>query len=341
MVSKERNSSMELLRIIAMLLVLVVHASFKSLGVPTQGDIIEFPLSSFLRFFSESASIICVNSFILISGWFGIRPKMVRFCEFLFQTLFFGVFVYLSLLTLGITEKWGIRDWGMLLTFRRGLWFVNSYIILYIFAPILNSFVENASRQLFQKVLIAFFVIQTFLGFLHEEILFHDGFSPLSFMGLYLLARYAKLYPTKFTTQNKHYDMGIYLVITLMTTLLALSVVRFTGQGGWVFYTYTSPLVILGSFYFFLFFTKLSFHSKVVNWIAGSAFAVYLLHVDPLIFQPHYLDPIKEWYSSESLLPFLGYTTMLIIAAFVISILIDKIRLFIWSLALKITDKSH
>ena len=61
---KTRDSNMELLRIISMLLVLVVHASFKSLGTPDADDICNYPVSSVLRFFSESFSAICVNVFI-------------------------------------------------------------------------------------------------------------------------------------------------------------------------------------------------------------------------------------------------------------------------------------
>ena len=47
----QRDSNMELLRIIAMLLVLIVHANFKALGVPSQIDVITIPFPSFLRFF--------------------------------------------------------------------------------------------------------------------------------------------------------------------------------------------------------------------------------------------------------------------------------------------------
>ena len=64
---KERDSNLELLRIIAMLLVLMVHADFKALDTPTVGEIINNPESSFLRFLCESISIICVNVFIFIT----------------------------------------------------------------------------------------------------------------------------------------------------------------------------------------------------------------------------------------------------------------------------------
>lgn len=195
-----------------MLLVLVVHANFKSIGVPTLNELENAPLPSFLRLFSQAMSIVCVNSFILISGWFGIRAKILRFSEFIFQVLFIGLIVYYVMYTLDIVTAWGISDWIKLFTFRRGdsLWFVYSYIVLYVFTPILNEFVENTSRQVFKRVLVSFFVIQTCLGYIDSYEFFAAGYSPLSFMGLYLLARYFRIYPSKLTSLGKNHDICKY-----------------------------------------------------------------------------------------------------------------------------------
>ena len=327
---KERDSNLELLRIIAMLLVLMVHADFKALDTPTVGEVMNSPLSSFLRYLSESISIVCVNVFILITGWFGIRPKVSRFCGLVFQVMFIGVFIYLALLLLGKVEKWELVDWIKLLFMRRGLWFVGAYMVLYVISPILNAFVSTASNDTFKKVLIAFFFIQTVLGVHSKWNFFCSGYSPLSFIGLYLLARYMKLYAGRFCTLKKRYDVAIYLCTVLFTTFLAMIFGR-AGHDSQVLYEYLSPVVIVSSVYFFLFFTKLSFQSNVVNWIATSAFAVYLFHSDPLFFNQYYLFPIKDFYINDSLPLFLFHTTIIIISVFFVSILVDKIRIFLWN----------
>ena len=154
---------MELLRIIAMVLVLIVHSSFKALDVPSQTDLDNQPFSSFLCFFSESIAIICVNVFILISGWFGIRPNIIRFIEFIFQVLFIRIIIYFFLYSFGLTEKWNITDWIKLLTFHKGLWFVNAYIILYFFSPVLNAFINSATKHQFQKYFSLFFLFSLYL----------------------------------------------------------------------------------------------------------------------------------------------------------------------------------
>lgn len=63
-----RLSNFELLRCLAMFLVLVVHADFFSLGEPSITNFTSISLSDMTRLFIEGVSIVCVNVFVLISG---------------------------------------------------------------------------------------------------------------------------------------------------------------------------------------------------------------------------------------------------------------------------------
>lgn len=67
MKKKERDSNIELLRIVAMLMILVLHA-IGALGPVSAAERTLSPATSFLRVFWEQACIIGVNLFILISG---------------------------------------------------------------------------------------------------------------------------------------------------------------------------------------------------------------------------------------------------------------------------------
>ena len=78
---------MELLRIVAMFLVLVVHADFFSLGTPTQELCQTMPLFAWGQFVVQSIAVVCVNVFVLLSGWFAIRPKWKSFLNFIFQCI--------------------------------------------------------------------------------------------------------------------------------------------------------------------------------------------------------------------------------------------------------------
>lgn len=330
---KERESNVELLRIVSMILVLVSHASYTSLGSPTQVEVSFSFESAFLRGLSESLSEVCVNAFILVSGWYGIKVRAIRFVELIFQVLFVSVFIYMVMRLLGLTPSYNVNEWiELLLIKHRGYWFVKAYIILYFFASVLNIFVENVSRKQLKAFLIAFFVVQTIYGFYHYGGWYAGGYSPLSFMGLYLLARYMRLYPNGYTQLNKYVDLSLYLVLSVFTALSSLGLTYFYGKGGTVLFLYSSPFVILSSVFFFLFFTKLLFHSRMVNWVAASCFAVYLVHNSPYIFQPYYIDVIKHWFDTEWRIPFLLNTSGLIAAFFVFSILFDKVRIVVWNI---------
>ena len=193
--SQMRESNIELLRIVSMILVMIVHADYVSLGPPTQADISNSFLYSFTRCFIEAVSAICVNVFILISGWFGIRYKKERIFGLLFQVLFISLFLYCVLYVFGSVGALDIKEWNTLFLMKNtAYWFVRAYLVLYIFSPVLNSFVEKCNRNVIEGFLIGFFIIQSLYGVYDSDSWFSGGYSALSFMGIYILARYLKLY---------------------------------------------------------------------------------------------------------------------------------------------------
>ena len=327
----QRDSNVELLRIISMILVLVSHASYTSLYPPTQDFISNSFGNAFLRGMSESLSKVCVNVFILISGWYGIKTRLNRFAELIFQALFISICLYLIMRMLGLTRTISMNEWVELLLFKhKGYWFVRAYIILYIFTPILNAFVDHVSRNQLKAFLIAFFTAQFVYGFYNYGGWYAGGYSPLSFMGLYMMARYMRLYPNKYTKYNKFIDFSLYLIISFFTALCCLIITFIFDKGGTILLLYSSPLVILSSVFLFLPFTKFSFHSRFVNWVAASCFAVYLVHTTPFIINPYYIDLVSGWYETELRFSFLLKTLGLISFFFIFSICFDQVRILLW-----------
>ena len=83
-----RESNFELLRIVAMLMVVFLHCNYYSLGEITPRLFHAEPCASFMRAFIEQLCVICVNVFILISGWFGIKASFKGAVSLLFQVFF-------------------------------------------------------------------------------------------------------------------------------------------------------------------------------------------------------------------------------------------------------------
>lgn len=89
-VTKYRQTNIELLRIFSMLMVLVIHYNVATNGQTTHDMVMTEPLKAVGIASLKSLSFICVNSFIVISGYFGIRWKRKGLCNYLFQIAFWG-----------------------------------------------------------------------------------------------------------------------------------------------------------------------------------------------------------------------------------------------------------
>lgn len=330
--SKPRLSNIELLRIIAMLLVIVVHCNFFSLGAPTHKEALAEPLPSFVRFFIQSFSVLCVNVFVLISGWFGIRPKIKSVAGFIFQCLFFWVGIYLALLALGevaLTRK-GIAE---CLLCSQANWFALSYLGLCVVAPLINTYIEQSSERELRTILFWFFLFQTIYGWVNNAASFFvNGYSTMSFIGLYMLARYVRLYPNRFTTRSRFFDLFIFGCIVLfdaMASYLSFRMINFRADV-WLF-SYISPLIIISALYLLLLFSKIQIQSKWINWVAASCFSAYLLHQSPNIAKPYFVSTVQLIYKDFSGFEVLVVMSLFVIAIFAVSVVLDQVRKVCWS----------
>lgn len=202
-----RQSNLELLRIIAMFFILVVHSDFKSLGIPSMSDFYNYQVASTTRIIIQSLALVCVNIFILISGWFGIRPSIRGFSRLLFQILFFFVGIYLlQIIFFGVPINLnGLR--ACIFMTRSDDWFIKAYMGLYIISPVLNKFLANIEEEKLRWILINFYIFQTLYGCSGAAEYIRDGYSVFSFIGLYLLAGYFRRFGIK-GHQKKIYNWG-------------------------------------------------------------------------------------------------------------------------------------
>lgn len=314
-----RDSNMELLRIIAMLLVMIVHANFKVIGIPAYEELATEPVETSARFFIGALSIICVNVFVLLSGWYGINFKLEKLGKLIFQVCFF-----IGLISIAF-GAWRDNPVALLREFAQNYWFVTAYVLLFIFAPFLNAFAEQANKTLFKTLLITLFLYQTIVSYIGNSPWYDDGYSPLPFFWLYLLARYLKIYSPKWSSFPKYIDFIIWLGMSLFIAFCSVALLSFQAGGGRM-YNYTSPFVIISSVNFFLFFTKCRFRSPVINWLGKSAFAAFLVHMHPLFFDRYYSPLIGGWYRALPLPVAVLAILTYIVLIFLIAVLVDKVQ---------------
>lgn len=89
-IKNNRLVNIEILRIIAMLLVLFGHYVIPYYGNVTQ-EMVRYDLFKAISIAgSKSLSFVCVPSFVIISGYFGIHWKWKSLANYLFQIAFWG-----------------------------------------------------------------------------------------------------------------------------------------------------------------------------------------------------------------------------------------------------------
>ena len=328
---RNRLSNFELLRLVSMLLVLLLHGYGVALGNPSKMDFHLAPISASFRVLMESLSVVCVNVFVLISGWFGIKPSIKGLGGFLFQCLFFSVGITLLAPLFGIGGQLCIGDVGKMFFYGKYYyWFVKCYICLYILSPVLNSFVETAQKRVVLMVILSLFIIQTIYGWTGTMLDFDRGYSVLSFVLLYLMARYIRLFGGGVFELNKWLDLLVYLGLSLVIAVIYIIAVNFDFAeiaSHWL--VFINPLAIFSSIFFLLFFSKLKFHSRAINYLSRSAFAVYLFHLNIKIWDGFLETCYNSFTMNEGIKGILLVLSFLL-AVYVISILIDQIRLLFW-----------
>jgi len=306
---------------------LALHVNFYAYGVPSVLDFRLSPVGSFTRVFIESFTIVGVNSFILISGWFGIRPKFKRIAELLFQCVFFCCVLYGVGFVAGMTFELKDVVKNIFLVGKLN-WFIKAYLGLYVLSPVLESFAESSSKRVFSSVLVSFFAFQTLYGWIFPVAVFiSGGYSTFSFIGLYLLARYIRRFSPGFSRLSQRQDIMIYCLLSLCTAVFSSTTMHIKGVMLCNWFFYCSPLVIASALFLFLCFAKMGFCNSAIDALARSSYAVYLLHIHPCFYASFLAFVTTHLLGSlcnVSLIP------VFLAVVFALSILLDRIRIYIW-----------
>ena len=325
--SKQRESNFELLRIISMFMVLALHADFFAIGAPDVEAFHDTPLSAFTRLLIEMMSIVSVNVFVMISGWFGIKPSLKGFANFLFQCLFFLVGIYAVGLLSGSVSL-SAKGVASCLTLSSGYnWFIRAYLGLYVLSPILNAFLEHCSKRQLEYVLIAFYTFQTFYGFIGNVDFFCSGYSTFSFIGLYLLSRYLRLYGTALSKSGGVvYLISVLVNVLLYYVLMKMDVQRIHTTG------YVNPLVIIGAAGLIMWASQLRIRqSRLINSVALSSFAVFLLHMNPNISDSLFKPFMISLYERFDGVMCLIVEFLVLVLIFALAVLLDQPRKLLWN----------
>jgi peptidoglycan/LPS O-acetylase OafA/YrhL len=323
---KERESGLELLRLVCMLFILFHHFILNGLGSASYGKLATvegITLNSFV--------CVAVNCFVLISGYFGIKAGWKGFFRlYIMCSFYFFTFGLLDMYFNGLSIQIFLYGTFMPFICPYGLWFVKCYFLLYLLSPILNYLLAFVNKRQFILLLILGGIFEFFFGYLWKGSI---GYDVGHLIFLYFIGRFVYLY----IIDNKHILLsrrgyfGLYILCSLAIAGMGILILKLSNVYTMISlcYPYNSPLIVISAIAFFLLFRSFRFRNKAVNWLAASAFAVYLIH-ENLFMRVFYVDYVNEL--AQTLDNGFLLAACLAMLAFVIliaCILIDKFRMFI------------
>ena len=218
-----------------------------------------------------------------------------------------------------------------------GYWFVYSYIVMLFAMPFLNIIIRSLTKQKLLLLIIGLILLWSFLSiglqiFDSKPDTFVDsfGYTPTTYFFLiYFVSAYIRKYSGKILNSKVYtmFSAVICVLIAILLSALAINEKLFNGIAD--LFDVNSPLVLLTSIFIFSYFKNIQFNSRIINYIAGSMFGVYLIHEDsfvrPFIWQNILSSNLYAGSGIEYLLAGLLFSLIVFISCILIDIIFRRL----------------
>lgn len=299
MAEKKRMANLELLRCVAMMMVVVLHFLGKG-GLLTGGNrtlsdgAVALDGTGHAAWVLESFCVVAVNVYMLISGYFLCSSsfKLSRLIRLWLQVWFYSVAVGVLAAAAGVAAETTVDlHYYLTLLFPVSMehyWFMTAYLFLYVLLPFAGLAARQMSKgQLKAAVLLllgVFCALKSVVPFRLDGD--RKGYDVLWYLCVFAAAAYLRRFGLPWL-KGKRRCFLLYAASCLLvfggTMILHQTYLR-TGRLGYVVnvcmeYNHILPLLgAVGLFGFFLHVRVPDKIAPVINKVAGCTLGVYLLH---------------------------------------------------------------
>lgn len=298
----KRDYGMDIVRILAMFGVCVLHVGGWWKGVsaaPTYWD-----KTAAVSFYS--LAYVAVNLFMMVSGYLGIHRnwKIKSFLRLWGEVAFYLLGGYLFGFLLNGTFP-SFRCFAKAIfpiPLANAYWYFTAYAGAFFFFPYLNKGFLALSQKERGKLLLTLFGVICVFGFYNHQHIW-GGFNAVWMMVMYLTGAYFKLHPLSLKTRHL---LLIYIAssflggaVYMMETYLKHHHDCSLPIPG---LSYTSPFTVCASIACFIVCSRLSpksqFLRQMLEKISSLTFAVYLIHMHPML-TPYFWN-FARWLATYS-----------------------------------------
>lgn len=342
---KMRNSSVELLRIISMLMVVAHH--FVVHNLDNAWDISDDGSRFVIAVFAAPLGKISIVSFFAVTAWFlcekkvnSLRASFQRAWKMEFEVLFYAWGMCILFVIFGRQNINASTVLKSFLPVSTDLWwYVTSYVLFLLLFPFLNKGLYLIGKQ--YHLVLCLVTIALWGGI--QGILPHgymDLANSVAFVWIYILISYYRWYMKAFSLGTSAWIAGVGFALCLLPRFVfgylptvadlpyPLNRVRSTAADIFSM-EWKLPVMMAGLGLVFVF-TAFSFNNRLINWLAKSAFSVYLITEYP----PMRILLWKKLFTFSSLeneaLPVAVSFIALVFLIYFLCVLVDTLRRLIF-----------
>ena len=323
----QRESSFELLRLLSQLIIVIYHIYYLFLGKidddPTF-KAIQMPLH------------VGVIVFVLLSGYFSIKATSKKLIKLLAIFLVYTMPETFYTLTHANSLLHAVHS--LFLLSYTHFWFIKTYLFLFLVSPMLNLYWHNSTNRQRWFMTMALGFVAIYMATTHGDKSMLTGKNLVNFMFLYYVGRLLSLYKYKWQKQRFLTLVSSYIFLNVIIVIAYLLLHGAARKLVWsLSYPYSSPLLLINAVLLFMIVGKFQFQSKIVNYLAASSLAIYLIHgCRPYIIGS--IGDISYYLYNHISNGFLLFASCMALALLVLlfSITVDKLLTPIW----KYVDKA-
>ena len=326
---KPKESNLELLRIINMLLIIAHH-----LAVHTP-FVFENIHIKYIVYFLSLGGKIGVNSFVLLTGYLLVDKtlKIKNLFRIWIDVFFYSITILVFFYFYDKSYIYNIKFYIFPITYSL-YWFITTYFIMYIILYFFNFQLYNIERKRYLKFIIILVIFWSILSSFPNTNLGYTNI--LWFILLYLIGGYIKLYINKIKNKYLYLFVGIFFYcIIFIRTIINHSVLESDKYIITHYIEMNDFFILLVSILLLLFFSNLNIkYNKYINIISSTTLGIYLIHDNPSV-------RTFLWTSYFKLFEITGGKNLIlssikiIFTIFFICMIIDLIRKFIIEVLLK------
>lgn len=289
-----RNYGIDCLKILSMIMVATLHV----LGQGVLKHTTTFSVHYELGWALEILCFCAVNCYAIISGYvnYGTKFRYSKILQLYLQVAFYTVIIT------GIFKIWKPELVGKKIlikalfpfAFYDMYWYYTAYFCMSFFIPFFNRLIKELDSRACKRLVLSLILVLSVIPTLSmsDTAGTARGYSTIWLSALYLIGACIRKYYTPGKYKRSLYILGYFLCAFfawLGKLVLEKLTCHFFGEPSlWDYVvSYTSPFILFCGIFLVLFFSELEFKKPmqtIIRFFAPASFGVYLIHVEPLVW---------------------------------------------------------